>query len=517
MAVLPEERALGDLVADVVLLVDAAGEVLEANARARELLGRDPAGLGLEAVFGRSGAESVRQVLPLGGILDVEAPLSTLTGPAGFLWLLSPGPGGSVAMCGREIDRIYGLDLIQRLSEDIRDRQGRLEAASEINRQLARTLDIERIDQVIASKVTRLIPLDYLQIAVAGASAELCDHKILTADGGLVTGPETRPWSQLAGERTFRDRRLRILEGADAIGAILSERGAQSAIAAPIVLDDQVLGVLIFASTAPSAYQALDMLAVEPVVGQYAIALANARVVRGLEEANQVKQEVIEIASHEFNTPLTVIKGFAALLADGQAAMPPAQVADAIRMIEAEAERLHRLVDELLTVSRIDAGRIDLYLSGVDLADLVRDCCRALQIAYPGREVVVTAPAEVPILQDGNKIMRCMTNLLSNAFKFSPADTVVQIELQREDASWAIRIFNIEEGFTAAEIAQLFGKFHRLERHKNHSQGTGLGLYVTRRLARRLGGDVDVESELGRGTTFVLRVPDLTGSADFDL
>lgn len=498
-----------DRVADVVLLVDRGGSVLAANARAREVLGRDPAGLALDEVFGKTGADLVWQALPRAQseILDLEAPLSTVSGQAGYLWLMSSSEGEPVAMCGREIDRIYGLDLIQRLSEDIQDRQGRLEVVSQINRALARTLDLERIGQVVASKASALIPMDFLQIAVAGAQAELCDCKVLTADQCLSA--EARPWVGLPAERCFRSRRPAIYRDGQGLGAKLAALGAQSAVDVPIVLDDQVLGVLTFASREPASYQSSDVLAVEPVAAQYAIALANARVVRGLQETNRIKQEVIEIASHEFNTPLTVIKGFASLLSEGLTSLPPQQASEAIRMIDAEAERLRLLVDELLTVSRIDAGRIDLYLSDVDLALLVKDCSRGLEMAFPKRVVRLNLPPSAPVSQDDNKISRCLINLLSNALKFSPKDTDVEVELVQCEGFWEIRVFNVDEGFTPEEIAQLFEKFRRLDRHKNHSEGSGLGLYVTRRLAQRLGGDVCVQSEMGRGTTFVLKIPDL--------
>ncbi len=511
-AIEPAVGNLADIVADVILLIDGGGKVLAGNHQAGLVLGRDPVGLSLEEVFGPEVLAAHRAVLDAAGLgtREFEAPLLVAAEePVGFLWVVSPAGDDRLALCGREMTHVYGLDLIRRLTEDLQERQRHLEVVSEINRALARTLDIERIDALVAREICRLLPLDFLQVAVSATSSELCDVRILQPDGTVVSESHDRPWAGSAVEDPYRQRRPVIRRAHDFAADGLGKLGVVSALDMPVVLDDRSLGVLTFASLRPDAYKVFDPVVVAPIVGQYAVALANGRLVRSLEEANRIKREIIQITSHELNTPLTVIKGMSAVLAAGSAGISQAQLEMLLKSIDQQADRLIKLVADLLMVSQIEAGRIDLYLTSVDLGTLVRDTSMSVRRLHSGRDCVVVVESAIFLRQDANKLIRCLTNLMSNAFKFSPPDSAVEVTVRPGAEGWEVRIFNVDEGMTADEMQGIFEKFGRLARHQNSHEGAGLGLYTTKRLSKRLGGDVRVESEKGRGTTFTLIVPDL--------
>ncbi len=504
---------LADFVADVILVVGDGGAILAANRAARELLGRDPCDLTLEALLGPEAYLAHHEALEASRseIREFEAAILVRENqPLGFLWVASPCEGGTVALSGRDMGHVYGLDLIRHLSEDVHEKQRRLEVVSEINRALARSVDFDQINARMAREINRLLPLDYLQIAVTSGSPEFYDLRLLRPDGAEVLIERDRPWAGAPVEQTLQNRRPRIRSG-DAIGGVAATLGVASALDMPVVIDDQALGVMSFLTARTDGYRAVDPGIVAPVVGQYAVAVANARVVRGLEEANRAKREIIQIASHELNTPLTVIKGMSSVLATGSEGIPPEQLDTLLRSIDQQADRLARLVNDLLLVSQIEAGRIDLYLTTVDLWQLVRDTTASVARGYSGRDWGLAASGGIFLKQDANKLIRCLSSLVSNAFKFSPAASRVALSVKPGPGGFEIAVFNEDEGASDDELKGIFEKFGRLSRHQNSHEGAGLGLYTTKRLAQRLGGDVRVSAASGRGTTFTLVVPDLEG------
>ncbi|MBM3269569.1 MAG: PAS domain-containing protein [Candidatus Sericytochromatia bacterium] len=520
MAASPDRTVLGsvadlaDSVADVILIVDTAGRIVAANRAARERLGGDPVGKGLDAVLGAEAYLASREALAAAaeGASEFEAPLMAGCGqPAGFLWVASPREDGTIALAGRDMAYVYGLDLIKHLSADVHEKQRRLEVVGEINRALARSVHRAEIDARVAREITRLLPVDYLQVAVTAGSPELFDLRILRPDGAVVLEESDRPWAGSPFEEALRTRRPRVRPAA-ALGGAAAALGMQGALDMPVVLDDQALGVLSFLSGRPEGYRAGDHGVVAPVVGQYAVALANARLVRGLEEANRAKRELIQIASHELNTPLTVIKGMSSVLANaGSRGIPPEQLDTLLGSIDQQADRLIKLVNDLLLVSQIEAGRIDLYLTTVDLWQLARDTAASVARGFGERQWAIAASGGIFIRQDANKLIRCLQQLLSNAFKFSPPESAVEVAVKPGADGYEISVFNEDREITDAELAGIFEKFGRLARHQSSHEGVGLGLYTTRRLAQRLGGDVRVATCAGRGPTFTLVVPDLQG------
>lgn len=229
-----------------------------------------------------------------------------------------------------------------------------------------------------------------------------------------------------------------------------------------------------------------------------------------LREANRIKQEILDLVSHEFKTPLTVIRGYAWLL-DGEAKeLGSKSIQDGLGQIVDCTDRLLALFDQVFAASRIESGRLDLHVVDTDLAVVVQDTCRSLEAAFPERAFRVAAPERVKLRQDSSKVVQCLMNLLSNALKYSPAGTPVDVSVVPAGDRWEVRVFNVHDGLAPEELGRLFERLSRLERDRDVG-GSGLGLYIARGLARRLGGDIRAQSQAGVGVTVSLELPDLPG------
>jgi PAS domain S-box-containing protein len=221
-------------------------------------------------------------------------------------------------------------------------------------------------------------------------------------------------------------------------------------------------------------------------------------------EVDQLKSSIVSTVSHELRTPLTMIQGFAELLLARD--FPDEQRREALGEIKRSAERLGRLVDDLLSVSRLESGRHVVRVAPVDLSPLVNEVVTPL--ASP-REVRIDLVEPLPqIMADRDMVVRILMNLISNAIKYSPPDTEISVTARHDGSEVEVAVTDHGIGMTEAELADLFTKFFRANRPEVRAvEGTGLGLYITRRLVELQGGQLRVESELGRATTFSFTLP----------
>lgn len=221
-------------------------------------------------------------------------------------------------------------------------------------------------------------------------------------------------------------------------------------------------------------------------------------------EIDLLKSSVISTVSHELRTPLTMISGFSELLSTRD--LTEEKSREALRQIDASAERLSRLVDDLLSVSRLESGRVEMRTAPVHLAGVVQEATAPF-----GRERLILTELEQglpPVLADRDKLVQILTNLVSNAVKFSPANAPVVIAARREGASARISMSDRGIGMTEKEAASLFERFYRVERPEVvATHGAGLGLYITKNLVEMHGGQIWVTSEPGRGSTFSFSLP----------
>jgi PAS domain S-box-containing protein len=221
-------------------------------------------------------------------------------------------------------------------------------------------------------------------------------------------------------------------------------------------------------------------------------------------EVDRLKSSLVSTVSHELRTPLTMIQGFSELILSRRPS--PEKEQEALRHINTSAQRLARLIDDLLTVSRIESGRAELRAVPIDLGEIVGEM--VAEFAQRRHVDVDRDPDLPPVLADRDMLVQILTNLLSNAAKYSPPGTPVRLAATREGDLANIAVSDEGVGMSEAEKSHLFERFFRAQRAEvQNAGGTGLGLYITKSLVELHGGHMWVESELGVGSTFGFFLP----------
>jgi signal transduction histidine kinase len=226
-------------------------------------------------------------------------------------------------------------------------------------------------------------------------------------------------------------------------------------------------------------------------------------------ELEQRQFGFVSIAAHELRTPLTAVMGFSELL---QTRKPSEEKRDEwVGYINAESHHLAAVLDEILSVTRIQSGETTLTLSPVSVGALVTDTLRDLAAIAPERVITVNVPEDVPEVEgDAEKLKQVLLNLTSNAIKYSPNGEPVELTVRYEPVTRDLHFAVTDHGMgiAARDRTKLFTSFARVRNEQTESiRGTGLGLYICRKLVEAMGGDIWFDSTLGQGSTFTFTLP----------
>jgi signal transduction histidine kinase len=326
------------------------------------------------------------------------------------------------------------------------------------------------------------------------------------------------------------------------------ELGFASSTSLPLVSASEPVGAVTFYFREPERLSDADRSLLQLVADQLAAAAEKAHLIddlqrantllrqqneeleiryREAEEAKRLKSEFLANVSHELRTPLTAILGYSYLLREGLSGELQGEQAASVARIEGAASSLMRLINDLLDLTNLKLGRITMEQQQCDAAALTRSAIAAVQ---PGTGVELHAelPDEpLPIETDPVHLLRILTNLFSNAFKFTERGAVV-VRLRLEPAGdgadagaaagrvvWEVEDTGI--GIAPEDQERIFDEFRQVDGSSTRRYGgTGLGLALSQGLAHRLGGSIDVRSALGRGATFALRLPVEAPAPDMD-
>jgi PAS domain S-box-containing protein len=224
---------------------------------------------------------------------------------------------------------------------------------------------------------------------------------------------------------------------------------------------------------------------------------------------DQMKSDFISIASHELRTPMTSIKGAIDLILNGYTSEASTGTVELLGVARTACERMIRLINDLLDLSKIEAGQIGLKLVPLNLADLAERSMRGLKLLAAGDQISVTlkAPSDLPeIHADGDRMEQVITNLVSNAIKYSPAQGEVTVELSADEGWVFCGVSDQGCGIKEEDLDRIFGKFQQAS-SPLRGASTGLGLAITRALVLEHGGNIWAESRLGQGSRFIFRLP----------
>jgi PAS domain S-box-containing protein len=236
-----------------------------------------------------------------------------------------------------------------------------------------------------------------------------------------------------------------------------------------------------------------------------------------LQDASRLKSEFLANMSHELRTPLNGIIGFSELLIDGKAGELNAAQRDFLSDVLASGKHLLRLINDVLDLSKIEAGRMDLVPEAFEVLPAVQEVCSVASSVAQGKDIKVQCHVSQAVAQvtlDRHRFMQVLYNLLSNALKFTDSGGEVNLELDQRGAALEIRVRDTGIGISAEDLAKLFVEFQQLDSGASRRhQGTGLGLVLTRRIAELHGGSVHVESTPGQGSVFTVLLPWNTGTS----
>lgn len=365
---------------------------------------------------------------------------------------------------------------------------------------------------------------------MAGAIGRDLDYQafsILMSEGGelVVKGMHGMPFYEsriplgagVTGAVAATGKALVVPDVAAFPGYIVADPRMRSEMAAPMRIGDELIGVLDVESSEPDAFDraALDVLC--RLADQIALVAHNNRLlsqqadtVRRLQELDQMKSDFVAITSHELRTPITAIRGFVRTLIRNRDRLSEQQVDSFMQIVDRQSGRLARLVEDLLFISKIEAGTIRLSMSEVDVGAFLREVVEGQAPEVRGRVRLEVRPGDARVVVDPQRLDQVIRNLVDNALKFSPPDAEVLVKAELKEGSFRVSVIDGGPGIAPGDLPRIFDRFHQAGKAlTREADGAGLGLYITKRLVEAMQGTISVASGPGHGSTFVVTVPAL--------
>ena len=293
--------------------------------------------------------------------------------------------------------------------------------------------------------------------------------------------------------------------------ALIRSLGLKSYMCLPLVSAGRRLGALTFATgLSGRRYTADDLRFAEEIAARAALALENARAYEQVQRANRLKDEFLATLSHELRTPLNAILGYARVVRGGM--LSPEKVVPALETIERNATALAQMVEDLLDVSRVVAGKLRLNVQPVELPLILHDAIETIKPAADAKRIAlhtVIDPLVSPISGDPDRLRQIVWNLLANAVKFTPREGKIQLRLERINSSVEIIVSDTGMGISTEFLPHIFERFRQADSGSGRAHaGLGLGLAIVRTLTELHGGTVSASSSgPGTGATFRVRLP----------
>ncbi|HWP34155.1 MAG TPA: ATP-binding protein [Thermodesulfobacteriota bacterium] len=430
---------------------------------------------------------------------------------------------------------------LEQSREDLQRRVRELSLLYEATRRIAATLDPQRMMDDVVELLAREFEFDLLTVRLCDPDGRLR----IKSQAGLPPGTDLSHGDPVSRETyfgdCFLDNRVVVVEDAAAIRkpVVLPAAGMRlprSFVHVPIVVEERPIGVLSAYSSTGRVYFSPEFLQFFRTLGvQLGLGIKNAQLYRELgdlsreleakvrqrtaelEEANRrlteldrLKSDFVSTVSHELRTPLTSIRSLSeSLLAGGD--IPRETQEQFLAIIVQESQRLSRLIAQLLDLARIEAGRIEWRMEPLDLGEVAAHAVRTHRALFDGKGIAVTLEppaAPLPVVADRDRLLQVLTNLLSNAAKFTPAGGRVTVRAFADAASAVVEVEDTGVGIPADQLETIFERFRQVgDTLTAKPEGAGLGLPISRDIVRHHGGTLTVRSQPGRGSCFRVALP----------
>ena len=433
------------------------------------------------------------------------------------------------------------IEAIQAI-EELRVRERHAALTNRINSRIRSSLELQQILDTAVRELGSALETSRCYVRLRGGLDLLPPAAEWSGAGVSPLVASNDPGSPLC-TTAFRERRTVETSDAREIAAVAglapALTGPLAVLAAPIILRGEVIGVLAFHQVGlPRLWRAGDISIVEETAGELAIAISNARLYRSvedagrelavkiaeLERANRMKAQFLANMSHELRTPLNSVIGFSeVLLASGKQRLSPEQF-DALETIARNGHHLLDLVNDVLDLSKVEAGRMDLRLSRLDVRTLVTSVVGEMEALLQERRHSVDvelADGPLIVLADEVRARQVLVNLLTNAIKFTMPGGRITVRASRRrsqlpaggtrlvegETVW-VAVTDTGIGIAAVDLPRLFTEFTQLDSSFSRQfEGTGLGLALCKRFMDLHGGHIGVDSVQGKGSTFWVEFP----------
>jgi signal transduction histidine kinase len=338
--------------------------------------------------------------------------------------------------------------------------------------------------------------------------------------GDVARGFEWLDFGSAVCGMVAEERRERIVEdvqrSTEPVTALIRSLGITAYASFPLIAGDALVGTLSFGRRGATSFDADELALLRVLADHVAVAIdrassheAERAARRAAERASEAKGQFLSTMTHELRTPLTAIIGLADLVESDLAGPTNDRQKLHLERIQRAAWHLVAIIDQILDFSRAEAGKLVALSEDVELAAIARDVVGVMagEAELKGLLLGVDAPEPAAIRSDGGKVRQILTNLVGNAVRYTTTGSV-HVAVESDDRWVRCEVRDTGPGIPADSLESIFEPFVQVDGdHTRTNGGTGLGLAVSRRLARLLGGDVEVESRVGEGSTFTLRLP----------
>jgi signal transduction histidine kinase len=425
------------------------------------------------------------------------------------------------------IENVRLFDEVQARTRELAQSVSELQALGEVSQAVNSTLNLEAVLDAIVSKAVQLSKTEAGAIYVFDEGGNKFDlRSTYGMSGELIAGLKGQPIGvgDAIGQAAMERRPLQIAdlrqEPPSPVTELVLRSGYRALLIVPLVGQDRVVGALVVRRKQPGAFPKSTVELLQTFAAQSMLAIQNARLFSEIEDksrqlqlASEHKSQFVASMSHELRTPLNAIIGLTEMMVKNAARFGTEKAQEPLQRVNRAGTHLLGLINQVLDLSKIEAGKLELNPQTVQLAPLINDVIgTAGQLAEQNKNrLVVDAKEDLGALTvDTMRLRQILLNLLSNACKFTKAGEFKLAARKVSNGSNFVE-FAVSDtgiGMTAEQLAKLFEEFSQADAATAQRYGgTGLGLAISRKLARMMGGDVTVASQAGKGSVFTVRLP----------
>ncbi len=409
--------------------------------------------------------------------------------------------------------RQFNRELEARIADataKIERRADELSALYTVSRSLVASLDLETLLPVIARQVTEALKADRCVIFLYDEKSDKL--QVRAVYGYLakeISSSNYRPGQEIV-DHAYMSEKTQYVADMNLV-ALPQDDGIRSVLVVPVALPNAgPLGVLSITSLKPRAFSLGRRQLLETMASQTAIAIQNAHLYEAAQEADRLKSAFLATMSHELRTPLNSIIGFTGILLQALAGPLNAEQEKQLGMVRESAHHLLALINDVLDISKIEAGQMEIHCTPFDMCQAIEESIKALTVEAERKSLIIETQVALDVGRidsDRRRVEQILINLISNAVKFTETGTI-QIACRRHGDRLVTSVKDTGPGIKPEDMGDLFKPFRQIDTgFDRRYEGTGLGLSICQRLVTILGGEIWVESEWGTGSTFTFTLP----------